>query len=98
MFRTVSILILAAFILVFAGFFAYLNQDSVALELAFAKVDVPGWQAYIGMFVAGWVFGLVCGAIIIVRLMNQRRKLRKAVRLAEAEVSNLRTLPMQDAG
>ena len=98
MIRNVLILVTAAIILILAGFFAYLNQDPVTLETAFAKVDVPGWQAYMGMFVAGWIFGLVCAAIIILRLMNQRRKLRKSVRLAEAEVSNLRTLPMQDAG
>ena len=98
MFRNVVIIAAAAIILILAGFFAYLNQDPVALELAFARVDVPGWQAHMGMFIAGWVFGLVCAAIIILRLMNQRRKLRRSIRLAEAEVSNLRTLPMQDAG
>ncbi len=98
MIRTILLIVTGAVFLVLAGFFAYLNQDIVTLELAYGKADIPAWQAFMGMFFAGWLFGLICCGSVILGLMNQRRKLKKAVRLAEVEVSNLRTLPMQDAG
>ena len=49
------------------------------------------------VFVAGWIFGLLCVSVYLLRLVNERRRLRKSLRIAEAEVSSLRNLPMQDA-
>ena len=47
--------------------------------------------------VAGWVFGILCGALVLLRLYLDRRQLRKSLKLAEAEVRSLRSMPMQDA-
>jgi hypothetical protein len=35
--------------------------------------------------------------LILLRTLNERRKLRKSLNLAEAEVKNLRSMPIHDA-
>jgi hypothetical protein len=53
--------------------------------------------AIIGAVAVGWTFGIVCALFGILRLITQRRSLRRALRLAEQEVQALRSLPVQDA-
>ena len=98
MIRTLStVLVLAVFILL-AAVFTWLNPGMVQLDLAFAPVELSKSLAFLIAFVAGWGFGLLSCSAVLLRLVHQRRKLRRSVRLAEAEVKNLRGLPMQDAG
>lgn len=97
MLRKILILAVLLIVLLLAGAFVWLNAEIVDLELAFAKVTVPIWQVFLIAFIAGWLVGLLFSAIYILRLINERRRLRKAVATAEAEVSALRTRPIQDA-
>ena len=97
MFRKILIIALLVAVLLLAGIFVWLNAEVVDLELAFAKVTVPVWQVFLIAFITGWVVGLLFSAIYILRLLNERRRLRKAVTTAETEVSALRTRPIQDA-
>ena len=46
---------------------------------------------------AGWLFGLLCAAMVLLKSAGDHRKLRKSLRLAEAEVRTLRSMPIQDA-
>jgi len=48
-------------------------------------------------FVICWVFGLLCTTVFILRLVNERRQLRRSLRHSESEVSSLRSLPLADA-
>ena len=57
-------------------------QKSLALTLAFT---------------AGWLFGLLCLLTVLIRMVIERRRLSKALRLAEAEVHTLRSLPAAHA-
>lgn len=98
MYRAVVILIVIAIFVIVAGVFAWLNPGMVDLELAFTKVQVAKSHAFTVAFALGWLFGILCSLILVLRLLNERRHLRKSVRLAEAEVKNLRSLPLQDAG
>lgn len=97
MLRKILILAVLLIVLLLAGAFVWLNAEIVDLELAFAKVTVPIWQVFLIAFITGWLVGLLFSAIYILRLINERRRLRKAVATAEAEVSALRTRPIQDA-
>ena len=45
----------------------------------------------------GWVFGLLCTVVFILRLVNERRQLRRKLRQSESEVTSLRNLPIADA-
>lgn len=78
--------------------FASSNAGAVELDLAFTQVETTVAMAMLGFFVAGWVFGLICAVFIFIRMLNERRRLRKALRLAEAEVTSLRRIPTHDAG
>jgi len=46
----------------------------------------------------GWLFGVASASVYLLKTMNEKRKLRKSIKLAEVELNNLRSLPMQDAG
>jgi len=75
-----------------------LNPSAVRIDLAFASFETPLALVISVSFVVGWLFGLLCMLAYVMRLLRERRSLRKALRLADTEVANLRGLPMQDAG
>ena len=91
MFGILFVVFLAALV------FASVNTDPVTLELAFTYVDTTTSLAMLAFFSAGWFFGLVCIAFYLLKMLAERRQLRKSLRLAEAEVTSLRRMPMQDA-
>jgi len=90
------------FIVIFSGLllamvFAALNPGLITLDLAFTETEVQKSLALTVAFGFGWIFGLLCAGIMRVRMIGELRKLRKALRLAEAEVRTLRSMPIQDA-
>ena len=91
----VTILVLTIFVLIV--WFTNINPGSVTLDLAFTVVEASIPMVVAATFVLGWLFGLLCTGIFIMRLVNERRQLRKTIRIAEAEVSGLRNLPIADA-
>lgn len=91
----VSILVLAFMGL--AAIFAALNPGRISLDFAFFATEIEKSLAIIGAVALGWAFGIACALFGILRLIAQRRSLRRALRLAEQEVQALRSLPVQDA-
>jgi putative membrane protein len=77
--------------------FAMVNGDPVTLNLAFTEVETITSLAMLSFFAVGWLFGMLCVAIFLLKMAAERRQLRKSLRLAEAEVTSLRRMPMQDA-
>ncbi len=77
--------------------FAALNPGMVQLDLAFFEMDLQKSLAFILAFGIGALFGMVCALLMLLKLMNDRRSLRKALKLAETEVSSLREIPLNDA-
>ena len=89
-------------ILVFVVFatmlvFTSSNPGFVDLDLFFFVVRPSIALAFTVTFVIGWLFGLLCTSVFIIRLVNERRQLRRKIRQAEAEVTSLRNLPLADA-
>jgi uncharacterized membrane protein YciS (DUF1049 family) len=84
--------------LLLATVFAALNPGLITLDLAFTEVEAQKSLALTIAFGAGWVFGLLSAGLVLLRWLSERRRLRKALRLAEAEVKTLRSMPIQDAG
>lgn len=91
----VYVLILVVVILAAASF-ASLNPGDIRLDLAFGVVETRLSLAFAVTLALGWLIGLATLAGYALKLLNDRRKLRKSVRLAEEEVNNLRRLPMRD--
>ena len=73
------------------------NPGDVEIDLAFGVVRPSIPVAFSVAFILGWAFGLLCVSVVIFRLINERRRLRRALRHTESEVSSLRNLPLADA-
>lgn len=87
------------FLLVAVAMFVFTdsNPGTVDIDLVLGTVNSSIPVAFTVAFAAGWIFGLLCTAFLVIRLINERRQLRKSLRLAESEVSTLRSLPISDA-
>jgi len=83
--------------LLLATAFAALNPGVIQLDLAFFETEVTKSLALIVAFGVGWLFGLVCAGLVLLRSVNERRQLRKSLGFAESEIRALRNMPIQDA-
>ncbi|NNF67785.1 MAG: LapA family protein [Gammaproteobacteria bacterium] len=96
MIRTLIFVLLLIAVVLLAAAFAWLNPGVVQLNLAFGEFELEKAQAFALTLAIGWVFGALSATVLVLKLMRERRKLRKQARLAEAEADNLRSLPLRD--
>ncbi len=89
------ILIVILFAVMFT--FTALNTGQVELDLGFFERSYPISMAFAATFVFGILFGMLCMTAFVIRLINERRSLRRSLRVSESEVSSLRNLPLSDA-
>jgi uncharacterized integral membrane protein len=61
-----------------------MNAGRVDIELAFVRITTPLGLALVVAFVAGLLAGLVWRVYWVAELLNERGRLRRALRLAEA--------------
>lgn len=97
MFRYVVFFMVVLVVFMVAVVFAAINPAPMTLDLAFAQLEMQTSLALITFLAGGWLFGLLCAGFLLLKLLSERRQLRKALQLAEAEVRSLRSMPMQDA-
>jgi len=97
MLRRLGILLTVLVIFLTMIWFTRINPGTVHLDLAFGTVEPSIPLAFSVVFIVGWLFGLGCTALFILRLLHERRRLRSALRATESEVSSLRSLPIADA-
>lgn len=97
MLKKIGIAILVVLVLLVMLVFTSSNPGFVDLDLFFLTVQPSIALAFSVTFVLGWLFGLLCTTVFILRLVNERRQLRRKLRHADAEVSSLRNLPLADA-
>ncbi|MCC7259178.1 MAG: DUF1049 domain-containing protein [Gammaproteobacteria bacterium] len=84
-------------VLVVAVLFTALNPGAIGIDLGLYEVTMQKSLALALAFAFGWLFGLICLAVVMLRLYLERRRLRNALRLAEAEIHALRSLPAAHA-
>ena len=77
--------------------FSYLNTGEVEVNLAFVSITTSISIAFTVTLVVGWLFGVVSMGLFALRLVNERRTLRRALRVSESEGTSLRSLPLSDA-
>jgi lipopolysaccharide assembly protein A len=97
MLRRAGLIVLVVLLVVIMFTFTALNTGRVDLDLAFVEGSYPVSLSFTVTFVAGIVFGMLCMMSMMLRLLNERRTLRRQLRLSESEVSSLRNLPLSDA-
>jgi uncharacterized integral membrane protein len=66
-----------------ALFVSAMNVERVDVELAFLRIATPLGLALVVAFVAGLVAGLIWRIYWVAELLNERGRLRRALRLAE---------------
>ncbi len=86
------LLIFSAMVVFTAG-----NPDEVVIKLLHWEFSAPISLAFTVAFAIGWLFGVACMGIFALKIANERRFLRRSLRMSENEVSSLRNLPLSDA-
>ncbi|HZD52249.1 MAG TPA: LapA family protein [Woeseiaceae bacterium] len=97
MLKRIGLVLLVLILFVIMLVFTRLNPGTLEIDLAFGTVDASIPLAFTVVFAAGWLFGLLCTAAFVLRLLNERRQLRKQLRSSESEISSLRSMPLSDA-
>ena len=96
--RKLGLILALLFAVLVAAVFAYNNPEQIAIDLGVARIEgVPVPVAFVVCLAVGWVFGLVSAGAALLRMSRERRRLRRELKLAEAEVKSLRSLPLHDA-
>ena len=97
MFKKIGIAIVLLVVFVVMLVFTRMNPGEVRLDLAFGVVETSIPLAFSVTFVLGSAFGVGCTGLLLLRLANERRRLRRRLESTESEVSRLRNLPLADA-
>ena len=96
MFRAILAGTLILGTLLIAVTFAWLNPGRIDLDLGFAQTTVAAAVAFAITFALGWLFGLLSIGLYVLKLVRERRRLRRDVRVAEQEAKTMRTLPREN--
>ena len=97
MLKRIGLLILIIAIVILMATFTAINTGDVQIDLAFAEFTEPLSLVLTVTFALGWLFGILCMGVFALKLVNERRVLRRSLRLSESEVTSLRGLPLSDA-
>jgi lipopolysaccharide assembly protein A len=95
MLRWIAIVVLICIFIV-ALLLAYANGTTVVLDYLTGTTRVHLSSALLGAGIVGWLLGLLSSLAIIFRLKREAWKLKRSVRNAEAEIRNLRNLPLKN--
>ncbi len=90
-------LVVFAVIVVAVFAFSSVNTGEIEVDLLFRSVTTTVPVAFTVVFAFGFLFGLACTALWALRMVNERRTLKRSLKVSESEVSSLRNLPLTDA-
>jgi len=97
MLKRIAVIVLVVIIFAAMLVFTYHNKGTVDIDLILTTVTTSVPVAFTIAFTIGWLFGILCMGAWALRLINDRRNLRRSLRVSESEVTSLRNLPLNDA-
>jgi uncharacterized membrane protein YciS (DUF1049 family) len=97
MLKRIGLAILIVLIAIIMLAFTLGNTGMIDIDLMFTTVTTSIPLAFTATFALGWLFGILCLGFFALKLINERRILRRSLRATESEVSSLRNLPLSDA-
>jgi putative membrane protein len=97
MLKRIGLAILIVLIVVVMATFTANNTGMIDIDLAFIEITTSIPLAFTVAFAVGWLFGVLCIGFFALKLVNERRVLRRSLKMTESEVSSLRSLPISDA-
>jgi hypothetical protein len=84
--------------MVLAAVFAYSNPQPIDVDIGFVRIEqISLAAAFAVVFTVGWLFGLLSAGLALWRSAAERRRLRKDLQYAEAELGTLRRSSLPDA-
>lgn len=97
MLKRIGLAVLVLAIVIVMVTFTANNTGMIDVDLAFVKIHTSIPLAFTVAFALGWLFGILCMGFYALKLWNERRHLRRSLRMSESEVSSLRSLPLSVA-
>ncbi len=97
MLKRIAVIVLVVIIFTSMLVFTYLNKGTIDVNLVLGTVTTSMPVAFTIAFAIGWLFGILCRGFWALRLINDRRNLRRSLKVSESEVTSLRNLPLNDA-
>ncbi len=76
--------------------FALMNAEAVQLDYYFGSMKAPLSLVVVIAIIIGAGLGVLASMGIVLGQKRELAKLRKSAKIAEEEVSNLRSLPLKD--
>jgi putative membrane protein len=76
--------------------FALLNSEMVTLNYYFGKLQAPLSLVMVIALALGAILGVLASMWAVLAQKRELAKLRKAAKITEKEINNLRSLPMKD--
>jgi lipopolysaccharide assembly protein A len=96
--RRLAFIALLIVLMLLAAMFAYSNPQPIDVDIGIARIEqISMALAFAVVFICGWLFGLLTAALALWRNAREKRRLRKNLSYAEAELSAVREVPLQDA-
>ena len=97
MLKRIAVIVLVVIIFATMLMFTYHNKETVDVNLILTTVTTSVPIVFTISFAIGWLFGILCMGAWALRLINDRRNLRRSLRVSESEITSLRNLPLNDA-
>ena len=94
--RSLIKLIVAVLLMVLGAAFAIVNEQPVELDLYFVAVSMPLSMILLLAMGIGILLGSLASFLYFMKIRKENADLRRQARLAEQEVKNLRSLPIND--
>ncbi len=95
MLRLIKFLFLLAMAVLGAGF-ASINPETATIHYYFGDLTLPMGMLMLGVLGLGMLLGLLASIFILLKIRRENSRLRRKAELANMEVNNLRTIPLQD--
>ena len=93
--RLISFIIILITI-IFGLIFAVLNAEPVTFNYYLGKGEFPLSLILVITLAIGAVFGVLASIVVVLKSKRELAKVRRAVKLQEKEMMNLRALPLKD--
>lgn len=94
--KMLAALIILAMLIIGASF-AALNAQAVVMNYYFGEIELPLALLMALTLAMGALLGIFASSGLLLRSELRNRGLKRQISLAEEEVANLRTLPLQDS-
>jgi len=97
MIKKIALVLVIIFIFIATLWFNNNNSDLISIDLELIQFTSSASIIFAIILFSGWVFGVLCCTLYILKLLNERRLSRSLLREKDTEIEQLRNKPLEDA-